>query len=110
MEVNAQWLRSGDVGPPFSFACLDLAIRGTVLSIVGMRLRVLQERRFFDAPVLCVHLDAFATDGLNRDHLLVVDELIDGGFDEAHCPLAFLLVAFLEPGVGLDRPVGRFVG
>jgi hypothetical protein len=102
--VNSQRLCDRLLGlslPHLSVSIFRSLICGTVFAIIGMSLSVLQNCRLFDAPAFCIYLDTFATDGLNRDRLLLADELIDGGLDEADGPLAFLLVVFLEPGAGL---------
>ena len=64
-----------------------------------------------DGPgrVFWIDLDTCVADRLNRDCLLVFDELIDGGLDQAHGALAFLLVVLEEPRLRLFRFVVHLV-
>lgn len=72
-------------------------------AVIGMSLLVFEQRRLFDASALWVNLRTFVANGLNRDWLLLFDEPIDGGLDQAYRAFALLMVVFLEPGMRLLR-------
>lgn len=74
-----------------------------MLAVVGMSLLVLQDRRFLDAATIWINLSTFVADGLNGHRLLLFDELIDGGLNQAYRAFALLLVMFSEPGMRLPR-------
>jgi len=102
MGVNPERLCDRNNRFTLPFPSLSSFVRCAVLAIVGVSLRVLQDRRLFDAPALWIAFNTPAADRLNRHALPVTLDLIDGGFDQAHRALAFLLVVFLQPGVGLS--------
>jgi hypothetical protein len=84
-----------------SFAYLSSLIGRTVFAIIGVGLLIFQQRRLFDPSAFRVDLCAFVADGLNGHCLLLFDELINGGLDQAYRAFALLLVMFLEPGMRL---------
>jgi hypothetical protein len=68
-----------------------------VLAVVGMGLRIANDRRLFDALALRVHFGGTGADGLKRDRLPFFEQLIDGRLDQAYRPLAPGLVVLLQP-------------
>jgi hypothetical protein len=58
-------------------------VRATMFAIVGMGLRIANDPRLFDALALRVHLAGTAADGLKRDRLALLEQLIDGGLDQS---------------------------
>src|SRR6266851_521668 len=73
------------------------AVGQAVLSVVGMGIRIANDRRLFDALALRVHFGGTGADGLKRDRLRFFEQLIDGSFDQSHRPLAPGLVVLLQP-------------
>ena len=90
------------------FARLGCPIGCTVLAVVRMGLLVFQQGRLLDPPALGINLRTLTTDSLNRDWLLLIDELIDAALDQAYRAFALLLIVLLEPGMRVSG-VGPFL-
>jgi len=96
--INARRLRRHSLAASLaSLVSQPALVRATMFAVVGVGFRVANDRCLFDTLAFRVHLAGPGADGLKRDRLPLLEQLIDGVLDQSHRALAPGLVVLLQP-------------